>query len=169
MLPSPLFVEAFTLTRSRAGPASATRSRIDARCVAIRALRHDRPSTLWARALRADEPEDPREQDGGRRAPPGRVRVGEVVAEVAERRGPEARVADRVEEDVGIAVAAQPPRAVEADATEDEGAVGVERVDVVADADAHGSLSGPTPGALGRRFYGRAPATIAPCRLTASS
>ncbi len=70
---------------------------------------------------------------------PPRIRVGEVHADVAQRQRAEDRVADRVEQDVGIGMPVE--TAIEGDrhAAQNEPASGDERVDVeaIADADAH--------------------------------
>ncbi len=68
--------------------------------------------------------------------PLGIVR-GEVVADITQAGGSEHGVHDGVGEDVGVAVADEAEFVVDFDATENEGAIGAEAVDVVAVADAN--------------------------------
>ena len=68
------------------------------------------------------------------------ARVGEVVADVAQGGGAEQRVADGVDEDVGVAVAEQSRFVFQADAAEPQGAARHEPVHVESEAysDVHG-------------------------------
>ena len=57
--------------------------------------------------LRAEQTDRMGEEQVGRRAFPLRVRRREMLADVAEARGAEQGVGDRVEDDVGVAVAGE--------------------------------------------------------------
>ena len=136
-------VVAFTLTRSGAIPsASASRSRIASRCGAS----FGRSSTTVASTLpiswpRGDQVADDRAQQRDRvRVLPLRIRVREVLADVAEPGGAEQRVDHRVGEDVGVGVAGEPDVVRDRDAAEDQRPAGRERVRV----DARGRC-GPSP------------------------
>ena len=80
----------------------------------------------------------------GRIPPPiRRIGVGEELADIAERRRPEDRVGDCMEEDVGIAVAKGHPVVRDRNSAEHERRARPEAVRVMAEADAdHGGPSG---------------------------
>jgi hypothetical protein len=70
-----------------------------------------------------------------------RVAVGEMAADVAQRRRAEQRIGDRVQQRVGVRMTEQAERVRDVDATEDQPAAGNQRVNVATLADAdHSSL-----------------------------
>ena len=77
---------------------------------------------------------------------PARVGVGEVSAEVAQRRRAEEGVDDRVREDIGVGVPVEADVRRDRHAAQDERAPRHEAVDVVAVADAHGGCGLSAPG-----------------------
>ncbi len=77
------------------------------------------------------------EEAVGRGALPLRVGGGEVLADVAVADRAEDGVGQRVQDHVGVGVADQPARVRDRDAAEHDVRAGAQRVDVVADADAH--------------------------------
>ena len=90
------------------------------------------------------------EEEGGVGAAQRGSVVGVGVADVAEAGGAEQGVGDGVQHDVGVAVAGEAARMLDADAAEQERPAGFEPVGVVSDADAHGDGT-PNRGGRSRR------------------
>ena len=133
-------VVAFTLTSPTSQPRSAARfARIAGTCGAsFGACAISVASRLPIRHP-AVEAATPRlaQQHPAVGALPSRIRVGEVRAEVAQRQRAEDRVADRVEQHVGVGMSVEAAIERNRDAAQDEPAPCDERVHVEAVADAH--------------------------------
>ncbi len=68
-----------------------------------------------------------------------RVAVGKMTADVAEARCPEQRVADRMQQHVGVGMSGEPPVVGDIDTADDELTTGHQRMDVEALTDSHRS------------------------------